>query len=280
MNYYHNVEGEQISPMVLPTITVTGDALFGIRQADAPGTHARADLRIAYQPTEAAHRAIAPGGHSGPGIYGCFWDRQLFYVGTFAGNRQPDCGNVARERWTKHVAGMTFRGHNVTIGDTSLDRIAGEPPTALGTLLLEADRARIANPSSALQTQYAKYRFADRHWDDFAALDTAMLERFAFIYLRPSLHGRFAGMDKAALDPHLRAMERGIVSLLAPPCNGLSSNHEGRPGPSIADAAQTMRQVMDAHLAAVQADHPNYQLKPRGSRKLERDGHGWNRPIA
>ena len=270
MNYYRNVEGDQISPMVLPTITLTGDALFAIRTIDAPGTHARADLRIYYRPTAAAHRAIAPDGHSGPGIYGCFWDRQLFYVGTFAGTGQPDRGNVARERWTKHVAGMTFRGHNVTIGEKALDRVASEPATALGTLLLAADRMRIANPSGALQTQYAKYRFAERHWDDFAALDADMLERFAFVYLRPSLHGRFAGMDKAALDPHLRAMERGIVSLLAPPCNGISSNDDGRPGPGIADAAQTMRQVMDAHLAAVQGDHPDYQLKPRRSRKLER----------
>lgn len=283
MNYYHNIEGEQISPMVLPAISIGGDALFALRQTAVPGTHALANLRVDYRPTEAGHRAIAPDGHSGPGIYACFWDRQLFYVGTFAGNDRPTNGNVARERWTKHVAGMTFRGHNVTIGERALDRIAAEisggitgqisgeiaggSPSALGTLLLKADRTRISKTAGALQTHHAKFRFADRHWDDFSVLDTDMLARFAFVYMRPSLHGRLAGMDKAALDPHLRAMERGIIALLDPPCNGASPNGDGTPGPGMADTAQTMRQVMDAHLAAVQGDHPDYQLKPRRARQ-------------
>ena len=270
MNYYHNIEGQPISPMVLPAISITGDALFGLRRTKAPGTHALADVRIDYRPTEAGQRVIAADGHSGPGIYACFWDRRLFYVGTFAGNDRPTNGNVAKERWTKHVAGMTFRGHNVTIGEKALDRIAGETTTPLGALLLDADRARIAKTAGALQTQYAKFRFADRHWDDFAVLDAAMLERFGFVFLRPSLHGRLAGMDKAALDPHLRAMERAIVALLDPPCNGASPNGDGTPGPGMADAAQAMRQVMDAHLANVQSDHPDYQLRPRRSRKVER----------
>ena len=267
MNYYRNIEGDQISPMVLPAISIGGDVLFALRQTAVPGTHALANLRIDYRPSDIGQRAIAPDGHSGPGIYACFWDRQLFYIGTFAGNGRPTNGNVARERWTKHVAGMTFRGHNVTIGDCALDRIAGDAPSALGTLLLDADRTQMSKTAGALQTQYAKFRFADRHWDAFSTLDTAMLARFAFVYMRPSLHGRLAGMDKAALDPHLRAMERGIVALLDPPCNGASPNGEGTPGPGMADTAQTMRQVMDAHLAAVQGDHPDYQLKPRRTRQ-------------
>ncbi len=263
MNYYHNIEGDQISPMVLPTISIGGDALFEIRQATVPGTHVLANLRIDYRPTGYGHRAIADDGHSGPGLYACFWDRRLFYVGTFAGNDRPTNGNVARERWTKHVAGMSFRGHNVTIGERALDRIAGDAPSPLGALLLDAERARIAKTAGALQTHYAKYRFADRHWDDFSVLDTDMLARFAFVYMRPSLLGRLAGMDKAALDPHLRAMERKIVALLDPPCNGASANGDGTPGPGMADTAQTMREVMDTHLAAIQDDHPDYRLKPR-----------------
>lgn len=268
MNYYHNIEGEQISPMVLPAISIGGDALFALRQTAVPGTHALANLRVDYRPSEYGHRAIAPAGHSGPGLYACFWDRQLFYVGTFAGNDRPTNGNVARERWTKHVAGMTLRGHGVTIGERALDRIAGDPPSALGTLLLEADRARLSKTAGALQTHYAKFRFADRHWDDFSVLDTDMLARFAFVYMRPSLLGRLAGMDKAALDPHLRAMERGVVALLDPPCNGASPKGDGTPGPGMADTVQTMRQVMDTHLAAVQGDHPEYRLKPRRARRI------------
>ncbi|KQN31489.1 hypothetical protein ASF00_01390 [Sphingomonas sp. Leaf34] len=268
MNYYHNIEGEQISPMVLPAISIGGDALFALRQTMVSGTHALANLRVDYRPSEDGRRTIAQDGHSGPGIYACFWDRQLFYVGTFAGNDRPTNGNVARERWTKHIAGMTFRGHNVTIGERALAQIARGAPSALGTLLLDADRARISKTAGALQTHYAKFRFADRLWDDFSVLDTDMLTRFAFVFMRPSLHGRLAGMDKAALDSHLRAMERGIVTLLDPPCNGASPNGDGTPGPGMADTAQTMRQVMDAHLAAVQGDHPDYQLKPRRTRKM------------
>jgi hypothetical protein len=226
-------------------------------------------VRIDYRPTEAGQQTIAADGNSGPGIYACFWDRQLFYVGTFAGNDRPTNGNVAKERWTKHVAGMTFRGHNVTIGDKALDRIAGEAETPLGALLLSADRPRIAKTAGALQMQYSKFRFADRHWDDFAVLDEAMLARFAFVFLRPSLHGRLAGMDKAALDPHLRAMERAIIGLLDPPCNGASANGDGTLGPNMADTAQAMRRVMDAHLANVQGDHPDYRLRPRRTRKAE-----------
>ncbi|KQN10821.1 hypothetical protein QP178_00800 [Sphingomonas aurantiaca] len=265
MNYYHNIEGEQISPMVLPTISVRGDDLLALRYTTAPGTHALANLRVDYRPTDTGERAIARDGHSGPGLYACFWDRELFYIGTFAGTGRPTNGNVARERWTKHVAGMTFRGHGVTIGERALHQIAEDAPSALGALLLEADRARLSKTAGMLQTQYATFRFASRHWDDFALLDPAMLARFAFVYLRPSLHGRLAGMDKATLDPHLRAMERGIVTLLDPPCNAASTNRDGTPGPGIADTEKTMRQVMDSHLAAVQSDHPDYQLRSRRS---------------
>ncbi|MES3055200.1 hypothetical protein O6V14_06115 [Sphingomonas faeni] len=268
MNYYHNIEGEQISPMVLPTISIRGDDLLGLRTVSTPGTHALANLRVDYRPTDAGQRAIARDGHSGPGIYACFWDRELFYIGTFAGIGRPTNGNVARERWTKHIAGMSFRGHGVTIGERALNQIGDDAPSRLGDLLLAADRARLSKTAGALQMHYEKFRFAARHWDDFALLDEAMLARFAFVYLRPSLHGRLAGMDKATLDPHLRAMERGIVALLDPPCNCGSLNQDGAPGPGIANTAEAMRQVMDAHLAAVQSDHPEYRLMPRGSRRI------------
>ncbi len=269
MNYYHNIEGQPISPMVLPAISITGDALFALRSTRAPGTHALADLRIDYRPTGPGEQTIAADGHSGPGIYACFWDRRLFYVGRFAGSDRPTEGNVARERWARHVASMSFRGYGVTLPEAVLDRIAGEDETALGTLLLGADRARIAKPSGAPQTHYARFRFAARHWDDFAVLDAEMLGRFGFVFLRPSLHGRLAGMDKPVLDRHLRAMERAIVTVLDPPCNGASPGGDGTLGPGMADTAQTMRQIMDAHLAAVQADHPDYRLRPRKSRKVE-----------
>ena len=267
MNYYHNIEGEQISPMVLPTISIRGDDLLGLRAATVPGTHSLANLRVDYRPTDGGQRAIARDGHSGPGLYACFWDRNLFYIGIFAGIGRPTNGNVARERWIRHVAAMSFRGQGVTIGERALEQIARDAASDLGTLLLVADRTRISRTAGALQAQYGMFRFAARHWDDFAVLDEAMLARFAFVYLRPSLHGRLAGMDKATLEPHLRAMERGIVALLDPPCNTGSRNWDGTPGPGIADTADTMRQVMDSHLAAVQGDHPEYRLMPRGSRK-------------
>lgn len=237
---------------ICPTLTFIGKDLFIIKESgNLPGGHSLATLTINYAPTAEAERKWNANRSSGPGIYGCFWDGRLFYVGTYAGTG-PDAliGNVGRERWAKHIGGMTLRGRRLGIARRWLNKIVSEHDSPLARLLAAAN-PEVLTRDKGLQTQYSKFRFADRHWEDFSKLNNEMLGRFQFIYVRPSGTSGLSGLQKSELDSHLRRMEQTIIEKLNPPCNSRSTHIEGEPEVVITVADHNIRTIMNNYIVGI-----------------------------
>lgn len=240
----HTIEPTPRQWPLLPTLSYTGDQIFKIIQTEPMiGMPSCATVTMTYQARPRDER------HSGPGVYACFWDGGLFYVGTFAGNREPQLGHVAKERWGKHIAGMTLRGHRLSIARRWLRRIANDHRGPLAELIVAADPTILAR-DKGLQTQYSKFRFAERYWSHFEKLDDVMLGQFSFVYVRPSLEGRLAGISKATLDGHLRQIEQKAIDRLEPPCNSKSRRIDGAVTANPEKAETEIRTIMSNHFGA------------------------------
>jgi hypothetical protein len=234
-----------------PSRDFYGDCLFRVRCKHQGESHASANLWIEYKvPKIESSKLWHYDAHSGPGIYGCFWDEGLFYVGTYAGNADPFNGSVAKERWRKHIAGMTFRGFNVSVPNRAFAKISRDHSNRpLAQLLINSTFADLCK-DRGLTTTYCKFLFADRHWDSFQALDDDMLRRFRFVYLQPDFDClNLEPFTKESIDRrYLRPMERLIIQTLRPPCNAASRNATGVPEVVFDRAVAEMRRLMNAYI--------------------------------
>lgn len=252
--------------LLLPTTTLNGERLFTVvDERERPGAYAGATISVKYTPRGDAQTVWGPSQESGPGIYGCFWKGALFYIGTYAG-RDVDLrlGNVAGERWWKHVEGMTFRSRRIGIAPSRLEWITTRHTSRLAQLLGEGDRAKLTKKGgNGIQVQYNKFLFADQHWADFERLDQSMMSLFDFIYVRPDLEAAFPELRKEQVDPHLRAVEQATIRKLCPPCNGASKGAVVGAPDDIRGVTRTIETLMTDQIAGLLSGDPAYQLKPR-----------------
>lgn len=244
------------------TIVFRGHHLLRVSDAKGPPpTHALADRKISYVLSDHAARRLGHVAatktrnralHLGAGIYGCYLDGRLFYVGIFAGAGTPDKGNVINERWRKHVGGMTLRGEKVTLCESGLETIAREGLDSELARAILAARPRMSK-DRGLQTNINKFRFADRHWRRFRGLDDRLLERFQFSYVRFADGGVLAGVGKEVVKHHLAAVEKAIVRTLRPPCNKDSGKTDGETRHGLPHTVRLTRKLLAGRLEAIAA---------------------------
>ena len=216
-----------------------------------PTTHDMATLKFDYSPSCRVLRKINSGRDLGTGIYALFYDGRLFYIGIFAGTGPSKRGNVIRERWRKHLGGMTLRGRNVTICNTDVQRISARNDRGqLGQAILNATRA-VMIKDKGLQTTYCKYKFANEHWEAFEWFNAATLKRFQFAFVRCNPEHAFGQLSKPTLKAALESIEHKLVVALEPPCNKRARNESGIPNHTIPEVARRIRMEMIDHASKV-----------------------------
>ena len=110
----------------------------------------------------------------GPGVYQIFFFGTLIYIGKFD---TLNNGNVAKERWRKHLETITMRGYH--LGFTSPDTV-----TALICLMtnnalrksLEVEKRKLATRLKDTGTVSSRNRiaFANRNWAKFSKLKSKL----------------------------------------------------------------------------------------------------------
>jgi hypothetical protein len=255
-----------------PTIFLNGKTSFELKEnlKRPPGAYPKATITITYKHEDATWDRRR---HSGPGVYGCFWDRELFYIGTYAGkDADLNTGNVARERWCKHIEGMTFRSRRLGIAPSQLRLIGEHCWSPLAKLLGQGNYMNLTKKGgNGNQVQYNKFLFADRHWKDFSVLAQSMMERFDFVYVRPNLNNVFVNMTKEDIDPHLRAVETCAVKQLAPPCNSATKVCLHDVDRSIKQATNIIEKSMLKQINGFLSDCVKYKLAPRSRHQPKRN---------
>lgn len=236
------------------TLLFRGDRLLKVSERkEEATTHALATVQVDYDPCERALRKMSGGRSIGTGMYACFFEGKLFYVGIFAGNGAQKVGNVADERWRKHVGGMTLRGLRVTISKRAIAKIAAEATRGeLGEAILKTDLG-VMSKDQGLQTTYGKYRFAQRNWAHFRNLSNETLRRFQFVYIPCDASHRFGLLDKKTLKKHLEHVEAKVVGRFEPPCNSKSRRTDGVTEHGIRPVVRAMREALKNHIVAASA---------------------------
>ena len=170
-------------------------------------------------------RKVEEGDFRGPGIYACFFQDKLIYIGKFLGKRHaPYEGDITRARWDKHLATLTLRGRSLSFSKRTFDHIFSLPQDARPTGLEASSRESLTRDRGALST-FNRFKFSQANWTSFLALDTAALDKFKFVYVRlhtnarvNELHG-FEGVRRA-----ISATEALLVDQLQPCCNACIPN--------------------------------------------------------
>ena len=141
----------------------------------------------------------------GPGLYGVFFDDELFYIGLYAGKKDRPFGGSVFERWHKHIAYQIARSPHLSFTPNGMREIlafegsiiatafnkalaaCGITPDTLETAVHPLIAKRNRNGSRAASCTPTKIRFAEQHWQTFgsdATRDTldALMARFTFVY--------------------------------------------------------------------------------------------------
>ena len=244
----------QHSSALRPTLLFRGCDILTVG-VDPKGstTHPLANLKVKYTPSPRALIKLAGAKHLGVGIYLCFYDGKLFYVGIFAGLTAMKRGSVIRERWRKHVAGMTLRGRGVTICRSGIEQIRLVRPLGeLETAILGTDVDIMAD-DKGLQATFDKYMFAARRWDEFRILNNRSMHRFQFAYVACGEDHLFNALDKDMIKRELKEVETRLVEAHNPPCNGESPNETGVTTTGILETVRATRAALGSHIEGYMA---------------------------
>ena len=159
----------------------------------------------------------------GGGLYAVHYRGELLYVGIFTGSKiaetpTPFTGNVAAERFWKHLDALTMRGGAVGFTNANYDKACALPDHPL----VEAIRRSVAQRGrNSVKSYPCKVQFACEHWDDFVRLDQdpAMLNNFVFTYGRLSPDRYRSDITYHELKTYLEEIEARILDEMKPRCN-------------------------------------------------------------
>ena len=171
----------------------------------------------------------------GAGIYACFWDRELIYIGLHVGPERNPFGVSVSERLHKHILGFTLRAHNLSFSNSGLKSILAElhDPSG-GRSSIAADLAgldpALVTRDKGLSSTFNKARFAARHWEEVENAPPAeIMNRFEAGF--SSVDPRFFGdMSKSEINLLIkRQFEKPAIHEFEPCCNTEMRNCDGEP---------------------------------------------------
>ena len=161
----------------------------------------------------------------GAGLYACFYQNQLIYVGKYLGMRGAwRRGNVIAMRWVKHIGTFTMRARHLGFSDAAYDAVVAhyqqsrtEAGDALQNGFLSADRCVLVRETGCMTT-FRRFLVASRIHAETGG--EASLEDFSFLYTR---------VDADGTTPELRervsAAEAKLLQRVHPEGNTFS--HDG-----------------------------------------------------
>lgn len=190
--------------------TFAAGELFRIKdEPPVPGNPSWMNLSI--KPVSSSHSPHL----RGPGLYACFHDGRLFYVGKYRGRgANPFSGNIASTRWDKHLGTFTMRGRKVSVSPGNVAAACALEGLALATDLRKADGDTLAR-DRGMKTSLKRVRFAAHHWDSFAAFDNSTLDRFTYVYAQVD-PADAAGRSIEEIRAAVSAAEKAVISAIHP----------------------------------------------------------------
>lgn len=156
---------------------------------------------------------------AGGGIYACFWEGFLIYIGSFVGPQANPFGGHVAARINKHVLGFTLRAQKLFFSSRELSSICAEldHPIAydLKTARKLCDRLERGN----IMATFNKARFAKTHWEDLRdAKPEGLLAGFSFAYRR--IKPPPGPMPKSTVQSlWLKPIEKRLIQKFQPICN-------------------------------------------------------------
>ncbi|TMM44985.1 hypothetical protein [Qipengyuania marisflavi] len=171
----------------------------------------------------------------GAGIYACFWDRELIYIGLHVGPEANPFGVSVSDRLHKHILGFTLRAHNLSFSNSGLKSILAElndpsgVRSSIATDLAGLDPA-IVTRDKGLSSTFNKARFAARHWEELANAPAAeIMDRFEAGF--SSVDCRFfRDMSKGEINLLIsREFEKPTIHEFEPCCNTDMRSCDGKP---------------------------------------------------
>ena len=151
----------------------------------------------------------------GPGVYQIFFEDKLIYVGKFD---TLNDGNVAEERWRKHLETITLRGNRV--GFTSpktvseLIDLMGNKKLQ-GALMAEKTKLKKRLRDTGVISSRRRIAFANTYWGKFSNLTGKSLgQLFTVEYYRFT-----DTTTKSKAESSARMLEEQLIDLYQPECN-------------------------------------------------------------
>ena len=168
----------------------------------------------------------------GGGIYACFWDEVLIYIGSFVGPKGKLSSRHVADRVNKHVIGLTLRARALGFEPAPLKEII-KLPHQIARDIAVARRVNDRLEGGSIKATYNKVTFAALHWDLLrTATPETLLKHFSFAYRRLALPDDMLVEKSIVKDLWIKPMERRLVERFKPICN---THYRGKcpPGPAV-----------------------------------------------
>lgn len=172
----------------------------------------------------------------GAGLYGLFFDDWLIYVGMYRGKGgNPNCGQVARDRWWAHIGSITMRGYRVSVPKRTRKMIDdGQLARDLASGLSQGNE--LLCKDNGCCTSVNRMKFASSHWQEFKDADGSLLKRFKFLFVPAHFDDKkYSVTDFRA---KLHCHEKQLIRNWSPTCN---SGVENASCITIEETSQQMR---------------------------------------
>ena len=155
----------------------------------------------------------------GGGIYACFWDDKLIYIGSFVGPEDAPFGGNVTDRIYKHVTGLTLRSKNLGFGKRPLRSIIDNLDHSIADDLRKQRQASDRLEAGSNKATYNKARFAKQHWQELCgASPDELFKRFSFVYRR--LDPVSEPVPKRVVkESWIKPIEKSLVQQFEPICN-------------------------------------------------------------
>jgi hypothetical protein len=167
--------------------------------------------------------------YEGAGIYAISFNNNLIYIGSYLGqnldkniNKAASAsGDVAKDRWWKHIETMTARGHKLHTARGNLSTLQKE----LGNQHVMIDGFNCGEPSilhksAGADAALRRLRFAAKNSSLFHNKNTTpedVLKHFDFVYIR--FDNISNNTDSEILKKIIDKTEKKLIKQLAPLCN-------------------------------------------------------------
>lgn len=157
---------------------------------------------------------------AGGGVYACFWDDALIYIGSFVGPDGDPFGGHVVDRIYKHVMGFTLRARALGFSKGPLRSIIDNLDHPIARDLQVARQTNHRLEGGSIKATYNKARFAARHWEELRdATPEALFERFSFAYRRVKPVGNPVHDKHLVKEVWIKPIERSLIRRFEPICN-------------------------------------------------------------